>query len=215
MNARTTRNAHRLRGEDSVADVRNSADSPAHGKCWQARLPDVHEFGAVIPVARQNLQRLSTGDLQVAATVGAGPRRVVAGLVDPERRIGGEEPVHRRLSLDEVARWQAAHREGGDERRGERTCKAHLSARAHDRGAGIAFEIGVCAGACHRAVGRARSHDSLWEEQDKYEDDDGRDEHHAWVGSLWMSANQTRGPPHWLAAPIATHLSRVTQRGAD
>src|SRR5437879_11782648 len=94
MNVRVTRNGHPLQGEDSVADVRDSADSPAHGKGWQARLPDVQEFGAVIPVARENLQRLSTGDLQVAATVGAGPRRVVAGLVDPERGIGSDEPAH-------------------------------------------------------------------------------------------------------------------------
>jgi len=147
----------------------------------------------------------------MAAAVGAGPRRVVSGIVDPERRIRSDEPVHRRLSLDEVARWQAAHREGGDERRGEGTCKPDLSAGARDHGSGIALDIGVCTKACHRAMGRARSQDSFWEEQDKDEDEDGRDEHHAWVGSLWMSANQTRGPPHWLAAPISTHLSGVTQ----
>src|SRR5947209_6183083 len=128
MNARLTRNAHRVRGEDSVVDVRNSADGPAHGKGWQATLPDIQEFGAVIPVARQNLQRLSAGDLQVAVTVAARPRRAVSGIVDPERRIGSDEPVHRRLSLDDVARWQTAYRECGDERRGERTRKPDLSA---------------------------------------------------------------------------------------
>src|SRR5207245_11535786 len=83
------------------------------------RLPDVQEFGAVSPLARQNLQRLSAGNLQVAATIGAGPRRVVAGIVDPERGIGSGEPGHGRLSLDEVAWWQAGNRESGDEGRGD------------------------------------------------------------------------------------------------
>src|SRR5438445_12347173 len=106
----------------------NSADSPAHGKGWQACLPDMQELGAIIPVSRQNLQRLSTGDLQVAATVGAGPRLVVGGIVDPEGGIGGDEPGHRRVSLDEVARWQAADRKAGDERRAERTRNPDLYA---------------------------------------------------------------------------------------
>src|SRR2546422_2781964 len=182
----------------------NSADSPAHGKGWQACLPDIQELGAIIPVSRQNLQRLSTGDLQVAATVGAGPRRVVAGIVDPERRIGGEEPVHRRLSLDEVARWQAAHRKCGDERRGEGACKPDLSAGARDHGSGIALEIGVFTDACHRAVGRARSQDSFGEE-DNYEDEDGRDaEGYTGAGSFARSANGSREPLHWLAASFAT-----------
>src|SRR2546425_260653 len=65
MNARITGKGHRIQREDSVADVRNSADGPAHGKRWQARLPSVQEFGAVIPVARQNLQRLSARDRAV------------------------------------------------------------------------------------------------------------------------------------------------------
>jgi len=63
MNVRVTGNGHRIQREDTVADVRNSADGPAHGKRWQAHLPDVQELGAVIPVARQNLQRLSARDL--------------------------------------------------------------------------------------------------------------------------------------------------------
>src|SRR3989441_2740509 len=214
MNARITGNAHRVRREDSVADVRDSADSPAHGKRWQTCLPDVEEFGAVIPVARENLQRLSAGNLRVAVTVAARPRGVVAGIVYPERRIGGDEPVHRRLGLDEVARWQAIHRECGDDRRGEVTCKADLAAGARNHGSGIALEVGVFTDACHHAVWRARSQDSFWEEQDKYEDEDGRDKHHAWVGSPRRSANRCRGPPHLPAAPLASHLSFLTEKDA-
>src|SRR2546426_6874742 len=216
MNARITGNGHRIQREDSVADVRDSADSPAHGKRWQACLPDVKELGAVIPVSRQNLQRLSAGDLQVAATVGAGPRRVVAGIVDPERGIGGDEPVHRRLSLDEVARWQAAHRKRGDERRSEGACKTDLSAGARDHGSGIALEIGVCTKACHRAVERARSQDSFWEEQDEDEDKDGRDaEGYTGAGSFATSANGSREPLHWHPASIATRQSLVAQCNSD
>src|SRR2546426_11625907 len=208
MNARITGKGHRIQREDSVADVRNSADGPAHGKRWQARLPSVQEFGAVIPVARQNLQRLSARDLQVAVTVAARPRRVVAGIVYPERRIGTDEPGQRRLSLDEAARWQAADRKCGDERRGEGACKPDLSAGARDHGSGIALEIGVFTDACHRAVGRAGSQDTFREEQGKDEDEDGRDaENDPGAGSFATSANGSREPLHWLDASFATHPS--------
>src|SRR5207245_7174273 len=95
MNARITGKGHRIQREDSVADVRNSADGPAHGKRWQARLPSVQEFGAVIPVARQNLQRLSARDLQVAVTVAARPRRVVAGSAYGQRGTWTDATAHR------------------------------------------------------------------------------------------------------------------------